>query len=86
VVLHAFKFIERVFGVLLMQIAVVASVPRALAVAAEARTRVFSFLIRRQNIYIISAAFCGALASSMHCTQGPPGTGKVSSVLIFVIE
>ena len=25
-------------------------------------------------------AFCGALASSMHCTQGPPGTGKVSPV------
>ena len=23
-------------------------------------------------------AFCGALASSMHCTQGPPGTGKVN--------
>ena len=30
-------------------------------------------------------AFCGALASSIHCTQGPPGTGKVTSVIIAVL-
>ncbi len=30
-------------------------------------------------------AFCGALASSIHCTQGPPGTGKVTSVVITLL-